>query len=159
PQRFEAFANDRFAFRTQMAAALNKAKYKLFGVTDCPTVLVGNDGWLFYLGQGEEETMRHTRPFSHSELAAWASHFEARRAWLAERNIEYLVFIAPSKAEIYPEMVPKVYTHEYAESRQDQLLDALNRYTKVRCLDLRQSLYIAKSEMPWPLYYKTDTHW
>lgn len=159
PHGFEAFYNDRFACRIDMVKQLNKAKYSICGISGTPRVLVGRKHWLFYLDQGDTETMRHFPLFDNAELLAWSRRFEARRAWLGQHGIRYLVFIAPSKCEIYPEFVPEEYGPLQRQSRQDQLLHALEHYTHVQFLDLRKPLRSAKSNFPYPLYYKTDTHW
>jgi hypothetical protein len=159
PSKFEAFANDRFALRTLLIGAISKVKYKALGVSQNPDVLPGKNGWLFYLGDREGYAFRHYRPFADTELEAWARHFEARRAWLAQRNIKYLVYVAPAKGEIYPEFVPDEYSRLNNPSRQDQFLDALKRFTKVQCVDLRGALLSEKEHFVWPLYLRTDTHW
>ena len=50
----------------------------------------------------------------------------ARRDWLAERGIKYLVVVAPNKNTVYPEMLPGGFEKATDDSQLDQLL----RYIK-----------------------------
>lgn len=159
PRSFEAFYNDKFPYRVAMVGQLNQIKYSVFGVSGNPRVLIGKHRWLFYLDEGDKETIRHVPLFTDADLQTWTKHFEARRLWLAQQGIKYLLFIAPSKCEIYREFVPNEYAPVQEQSRQDQLYRALKRCTNIQFLDLRTPLLSAKKQQPHPLYYKTDTHW
>jgi len=157
PADFEAFYNDRFAFRTKLVAALNYAKYRCFAYSGSPKVLVGKKDWLYFIDGGDEETLRNYPLLTHAELENWLRVFEARRAWLAKRNIRYVLFLPPSKCTIYREYVPDEYTSLSKETRLDQLLRLLRANSKVDALDLRDTLL--QEKQLGPLFYKTDTHW
>jgi hypothetical protein len=157
PAGFDAFYNDRFTGRQTLLATINFLKYKAFRYSSSPKVVAGKHDWLFYLDGGDEETLRNWPPLRREELEEWVKYFEARRAWLAQRNIRYLVLIAPSKSTIYPEYVPAGYRPLSKRSRLDELYDALKASTRVEFVDARPALKKAK---PYArLYFKTDTHW
>ncbi len=157
PAAFNAFFNDRFAYRQELVSCLNYVCYRAFSVSNSPAVAVGDHGWLFYLGYGDEETARHYPLFTRAELEMWRNVLEARRAWLAARSCKFLFVVAPSKCSIYSEEVPKAYWPVLPQSRQDQLLDYLRANSHVDVIDLRQSLLTAKKFVR--LYHQTDTHW
>jgi alginate O-acetyltransferase complex protein AlgJ len=154
---FNAFFNDRFAYRQQLFCLITYISYRIFAVSNSPSVVIGQHNWLFFLAGGDEETARHYPLFSRSELESWGRVLEARRAWLAARNIKFLFVVAPSKCSIYGEELPSAYKPIFPQSQQDQLLDYLRKHSKVSVVDLRPTLIDAKKFMR--LYYYTDTHW
>jgi hypothetical protein len=154
---FDAFYNDRFAFRYELINFVSLIKYEAFTLSTSDKVLVGNNGWLFFMDGGDEETLRRSPLFSQMDLVRWASMLEKRRAWCASRNIKFLFVITPSKSTIYREFVPAQYAYLNPQTRTDQLCKYLKLNSKVEWLDLRAPLLAAKSK--GLLYLKTDTHW
>ncbi len=160
PPAFEKFLNDNFAYRTQLVQWDSIAKWSLFRTSTHPCVFVGKDDWLFLSDESDKVTLRHDPLFSANELSEWTRVLEARRRWLAKRNIKYIVVIAPSKCTVYPEYFPDYFKPIRAESRLDQFIDAMRTKTGVRTLDLRESMLRAKkTEKFQPIYFKTDSHW
>jgi hypothetical protein len=51
PGRFERYFNDHFGLRTLLLALDHWAKAAVFGVSPVPTVLMGKQGWLYFLGE------------------------------------------------------------------------------------------------------------
>ena len=157
PAAFEAYLNDRLAMRQSLVTASSLIKYEAFAVSTSPLVLPGKDGWMYYTDEADMHTLRHSAPFSEEQSAERARIIEARRLWLAQKNIKYLVVIAPSKCTIYPEFVPDAYTALKNESRREQLLKQLKQYSAVDVIDVTPTLLAQKTR--GQLYYKTDTHW
>jgi hypothetical protein len=157
PRRFERYWNDSFAFRWYLIRAHSLVKLAL-GVSPSPKALVGRNGYLFYAGEQSVDYFRHIKPFTPEELVHWREDLEARRAWLAERGIRYLVVVAPNKETIYPEFMPEALKPVRSESRLDQLLADLRvHHSQVQVVDLREPLRQAKRSER--VYHKTDTHW
>jgi alginate O-acetyltransferase complex protein AlgJ len=154
--KFEAFLNDRFAFRSELVKGASFIKYGL-GVSTCNEVLIGKSDWLYYSDSSDYATLRHAWLFGDDEVKAWAKALEARRVWLEQRGIKFLLVIAPSKFSIYPEYVPEKYTQLNQSSRREQLEEALKNNTKVPVLDLHDTMVEARKK--GQVYYKTDTHW
>jgi alginate O-acetyltransferase complex protein AlgJ len=86
----------------------------------------------------------------------WAQALSARRAWLADRGIKYLVVAAPDKQSIYPEYVPE-FARRHGPSAFDELLTRCARDPDLTVLDLRPALRSARPA--GLLYWRTDTHW
>jgi alginate O-acetyltransferase complex protein AlgJ len=157
PAAFEKFYGDRFAMRQKTIELLGAMKYYLFQITATPYVVAGPDNWLFFRGDGDEYAMRHWPLFSILELKEWANVLEQRRAWLAKRNIKFLFVVVPTKANVYPELVPSAWKPLTAESRAKQLCSYLKQFTKIECIYLEDAL--VKAKPMGKLYWKTDTHW
>jgi len=156
PKKFEAFLNDRFAFRKDLVKGASLVKYA-FGVSNSKEVLIGKNNWLYYTDSSDMATLRHTPLFAPEEVAEWARVLEARRIWLAKHGIKFLVVIAPSKFSVYPEFVPEAYTPLNKTSRREQLISLLKKKTSVPYIDLLDTMIKARSNDQ--VYYKTDTHW
>jgi alginate O-acetyltransferase complex protein AlgJ len=160
-KRYEAYYNDQFSFRTRLVHLNSLLTYKIFHTSASDKVLIGKQGWLF-LGNidkyfNEVDYYRNLKPFTAEELLYWQTILEQRRNWLKRRGIHYLFTIAPNKSTIYPEFMPDAIRKINSQSRQDQLIEHLKKYSTLSILDLRPALLQAKK---WKMIYdKTDTHW
>ena len=148
---------DHFGFRNSLLAGGQQLRLRLFhdqgaGV---PSVLRGQDGWLFYKGDYMIEQYLDLYPFTPDQLQAWGRLLATRRDWLAARGIVYLFVIAPDKQDIYPEKLPGWLAAR--ESKLDQLLSYLHTHSTVPVLDLRPALLAAKASAP--VYLQNDSHW
>jgi hypothetical protein len=157
PVRCDALANHHFAFRRTLLRWHSVVKVSWLGVSSCSKVIVGNHGWLFYSPDPAEHGQAVVRPFQERELAHWQRILEARRDWLARRDVPYLLVIAPDKQSIYPEMLPVPLRPRTATSRLDQLLCYLRAHSDLTVLDLREPLLRAKATEQ--VYWQTDSHW
>jgi len=162
PSAFDAFYNDRVAFRNPLVTRLSLMRYRLFETANSKLVLVGKDGWLFFRATGGEETARNAPLFDEPELNRWATLLENRRAWLEARGIKYFVYVVPNSTSIYPEELPDGFRVNSPTSRFDQLVERLRTTSKLKILDLRPKMLAEKQlaeKQDKRIYFKTDTHW
>lgn len=157
PGRFCAYFNDHFGFRSTLIRWQAIVKVRWLGVSSSPQVIMGRDGWLFYSGDKLFESYCGTEPFKEEEMARWQRVLEARRNWLKQRGINFLVTIAPEKQTIYPEYMPGDLLRVRSDSRLDQLIKYLMEHSDLEILDLRPALLEAKAKQR--IYYRTNTHW
>lgn len=153
---FESWWNDNFGFRRSLVVGYSRALLAL-GVSPTPSVIVGRSGWLFFAGDDALASYRAVQPFTEAELAAWQRRIEARRDWLAERGVHFLVVIAPNKETIYPEFMPVTLNRVRSVTRLDQLVTHMRAHSSVAIVDPRNALRSGKAESI--LYLRTDTHW
>jgi len=150
----QAFWNDHLGFRVPMIRANSYLRYKLFNTSSSTRVRPGEQGWLYYHEAVEQH--RTDMLLDARTLEEMTRILERRSAWLARRNIEYLVVLAPDKISIYPEFLP-AFTRCTGRTQADQLAEAMASHPEVQFLDLRPILRAAK---PQGLsYHRTDTHW
>jgi alginate O-acetyltransferase complex protein AlgJ len=88
-------------------------------------------------------------------MSGWQHALEARRDWLGQRGIAFIVTVVPEKQTIYPEYMPDTLVR--GDSRLDQLIRYLREHSDLQILDLRPALLAAKAERR--IYYRTNTHW
>lgn len=156
PDRFNTYYSDQFAFRPTLIRWHARAKYLALGVSPSDTALIGKDGWLYYAGDYCLDDY-HTTLFTEVELAKWTDVMQARRDWLAARNIRFLVVLVPDKHVVYPDYLPDALHRAPGPYRLDQLADHLRQHSTVDVLSLRSAL--AEARRTERIYHKTDSHW
>jgi alginate O-acetyltransferase complex protein AlgJ len=158
PSQFEAFFNDHFGFRDHLAQLYYLYSFMLKSTSN-PNVLIGQEGWLFYVKTADGNSLEDFRgndSLLPEELWQWRAVLEAKYAWLKQSGVEYFFVIAPDKHSIYAEYFPARIRKVGKYSRLDQLLEYM-KDSKVPIIDLRPPLLQAKNKEL--VYYKTDTHW
>ena len=99
-------------------------------------------------------------PFTEHELLQWKMALEQRRYWLQAQGSEFVFVLAPTKAFVYPEYLPKRIQQVRGRTRYEQLSQYLQHYADIHFVDLLPPLLAAKAEKSYPLlFYKTDFHW
>lgn len=157
PADFKRYLEDNFGFRNTLVRWHAILKVRLLGVSSSQQVVLGKQGWLYYADHGVIDDYRCTDPFTQEELDRWLRTIEARRQWLEERGIRFVMVIAPNKHTIYPEYLPDSINRVGNESRIDQLIDYVRKHSKMTLVDVRPALRQAKPRHR--LYHRTDTHW
>lgn len=159
PNKFDLYYKDHFGFRNTLIRLNFLVKYKCFGVSPSNQVVIGKDGWLFFTGAQEIEDYRGITHYNDAQLKKWAISLELKRQWLESKGIRYLFVLAPNKSTIYGEFMPDSLPRVRPTTCSDELIGYMRKHTKVEIVDLRQPLLKAKQQNPFPLYYKTDSHW
>ena len=157
PQAFASYYDDHFGLREPLLKTHTYARYAMLNISSTNSVIVGHDGWLFRTGHLILDDIRNTWSFSEDELRHWGNILTMKQAWVEEQGAQYIFMIVPSKHLIYPEHLPSAFQPVHHESRTDQLVNYLQKHTKVSVLDLRKALLAEKNRLR--PYHKTDTHW
>jgi hypothetical protein len=159
PARFEAWYRDHFALRAPLIRAHNLAKMELFAVSPTSEIVLGPDHWMFTTRDRAVDVFRGADPFTEEELELWVEVLEDRRAWCAERGIEYVFAIAPNKETVYPERFPARFD-VVGPTRREQLVEFVRARSDFPLLDLTGALRRAREDFaPRPVYFPLGTHW
>jgi len=121
--------------------------------------LVGEEGWLFLChdSNGCIEQYTGALRLNGKMLEDYASLYQKRQAYLRDRNIHYMLAIAPGKEYIYSEYLPKDVTASSLPAVRDQFIAAVNPVLDTPVVDLRSVLLAHKSR--GQLCYMNDSHW
>jgi hypothetical protein len=160
PAAFEAAFADRFGGRDRLIATHHALLARVFGVSPVDKLLIGRDGWLYFLGEDGKAIDRDWRGvvgYPPDEPQRVAAEFKRRRDFLAQHGIAYVVAIVPDKATIYPEHLPAWARQPARPTRLDLVYAALAAHPDVAAVDLRPRLLEAKARQR--LYFTTDSHW
>ncbi len=155
----KAFA-DRFGMRSALIVAQHWALVDIFGVSPVATVMIGREGWLFWLGEDARSLDRHyrgTRKVPDFEAEAYLAEVKRRQEYLRSRGIAYLALIVPEKFTIYPEYLPSWVAPGRDPTLLARTMDRLAADGSVPYVDLRPVLRAGKGRET--LYYLTDSHW
>lgn len=120
--------------------------------------IVGGDGYNFFFQSMMPDFMQ-TNTLNNSQLSFITDKTKNRINDLKSfsSNTEIIYMIVPSKASIYPEIVPKDYPAGTGESKLKQVFGALEDggATVVNLLDV----FNEHKNDKYKLYWKTDSHW
>jgi alginate O-acetyltransferase complex protein AlgJ len=155
--RFESYFKDHFGFRTRLIRAHALLDAEVLHVSPSPTVLWGQNGWLYYADDGATEDIIADKRLTDAELETWRKTLVDDRDWLRARGIEYVFTLAPDKHAIYPEHLPPTIHRLGSRSMMDQLAGYLRAHTDLAVVDLKTPLLAAKAHER--VYDLTDTHW
>jgi hypothetical protein len=161
PRRFESYLDDHLPTRNTLLRLNAWIKYHIFSTSPVNSVLVGKDGWLFHRVSDdllEIEGRLQRQPYQIRRLRVI---LEERRDWLAEKGIDYMVLIAPTKQTIYPEKLPQwLKPSKSVPSRRQMLMAELQRVgSELKLFDFTPALQESKKLAGDALYYLQDSHW
>ena len=156
PEGLGLYLRDHFGFRGWLIEINALVRVKVLRTSTSPEVILGNEGFLFFAGEGTLENYTGSQPMTDAELAAWVALFERRASWLRSQGIPCVVVVAPNKESVYPEMIPGSIVRGAGRSRLDRVMEAL-RQRAIPVIDPRTTLVSKKPEHR--MYYMTDTHW
>jgi len=155
---FERAFDDRFGGRERLARLHHAIEARVFESSPVPNVLLGRNGWLYFLGEDGRALDRHFRGIAPLSLRpeAIVAELARRHDALAGRGIAYVVAIVPDKYSVYPEHLPRWISRTSSTplERTQALLRANGRVTFV---DLQRALVEEKTRRL--VYYRTDSHW
>ena len=160
PAHFEQAFSDRFRGRTLLLFVDHAVVAALFHTSPVSNVMMGREGWLYWLGEDGrslDRNFRLTLATPDPELVKLVAELKRRRDFLAARGIAYLVTVVPEKFTIYPEYLPawvRPGTTATPLARFEALLAADG---SIDYLGLVGPLRAAKSSAQ--VYYRSDSHW
>ncbi|SNC77234.1 SGNH hydrolase-like domain-containing protein, acetyltransferase AlgX [Hymenobacter gelipurpurascens] len=153
----ERYITEHVGFHDLLIRPRNQVAYSLFGQARAHGVVVGARGVLFEeapilasLGQDA---------VSQEEVQASVSRFRAVQDTLARRG-KFLVFVvAPSKAAIYPELLPVAYENQPKRSSNYDLYAVHMQQAGLNVLDAGALFRQWKTSSPYPLFARSGIHW
>ncbi|MDR2409881.1 MAG: hypothetical protein LBE13_17470 [Bacteroidales bacterium] len=154
----DSYVNDRLGFKKYFNITNNIINFRILHAKNNTDVLVGKDGWLFYIRKDDGNNLddfKKTNLFDESTLSILIRKIEMRVRWCEENDIKFILLIAPNKHTIYPEYYS--FSRPEGQSRTDQVINNLPYDIKNNIIFPRDYLLAKKQESP--LYFETDTHW
>jgi len=157
PTRFENAFNDHFGFRNPLVRLHSRIKIFCFGVSPVRDMVMGKEGWL-YLSESIKD-YPGKKNLSKKDVEQWVRDLKTKQAWLAARNIRYMLVVAPNKEDVYPEYLPDTVRQIRDHRFIDDIVAGLGANSGVEVLDLRDALRKGKTLGLGLVYDRTDTHW
>jgi alginate O-acetyltransferase complex protein AlgJ len=145
-----------FLSRKALIKKLNTLRF-FMGDQVYPSMIVGKDGWLFYIGNKSIQDYQRTLHLKTKKLLGFESALVSLEKAVVENGGRLIVIIAPDKSTIYPQYMPDNIPILGQESRTDQFLEFMQQKNDIKVIDLRPALI--QASLSNQVYYKTDSHW
>lgn len=146
-----ACANDRIGFRDQMVRLYNEITVNFLHSRN-DQVVMGEEGWLFYIGDLPDYTGKTNTP---ENVEYCVQVLKKLDAWCKEQGSQLVFLVGPNKASVYDEYMP-----DYIRRTEESLLDVLTvRLREEGILLINPKDALNADAASRELYYKLDTHW
>lgn len=119
-----------------------------------PLALMGKDGWMNYVGEGNIDDFQNVRPLGNME--GFGKGLTTLDQYLKSQGIMLVIVVAPNKPTIYPDKIPGQIKFLPQPSKYDNFISFMND-NNLPMVDLRPALWAARKDRD--VFYKTDTHW
>lgn len=161
---YEGYYSDALPFRSQLITCNSQIDYFIFRESPSgSSVIVGKDDWLFYSSPQDGDSIGCYKGYyllDEARLQKVAYNMQQTDAYFKAHGIEFVLFIAPNKERMYPEMLPDYYGEPADTYLTLQIVQYLRENTDIRVVYAYDALMEAKNDNPQiDLYYKGDTHW
>ena len=150
---FESYFTEHMALRNPLVFADAKIQTTLFQESNVSGVIDGTDGWLYYSSTLID--YQGTDVLSDRALHNLSNNFSIVQDYLRERNIDFVLTIAPNKNTLYGENMPYYKSLIVNSDHSAKLLSPYLAQQEVAYLDLF-NLFEQQDEV---LYLKQDSHW
>ena len=100
PQEFNSWINDNIGFREFFGKINAKINFDLMKSSPSNSVHIGKNGWLFYTNDNNIDIASGEYPIDEKILLDIKNEQEAIQKALAEKGIEYVLVLTPSKVSI-----------------------------------------------------------
>lgn len=155
-QDFEDYFSANFGFRKRFISWNNQIKYSIFKQSGEKSVILGNDGWLFYESALHDYIGENV--LSDEKIDAIAKSIKAMQDQVEAEGKKFLFTVAPNKMEIYGEDMPYYLISDKDAGNYEKLMIALSKYS-VNYVDLK-TVFLDKKEIDGKrIYHKLDSHW
>ncbi|MTK62890.1 hypothetical protein GMA65_13765, partial [Turicibacter sanguinis] len=157
---FEKFFNDRLPYKNQFTKLNSIINYKIFNCIESDNVLLGDDNWLFYKSTNDGNSLadyQGTNHFNNKQLNLISERLSDYKETLQTKDIDFVLFIAPNKEQIYSAFMPTYINVINDTSRTDALVEYLKQGNNIKVVYPKKELEEASKVNL--TYYKTDTHW
>lgn len=159
PKAFDAYAHDQFGFRGELLQGYRWLMASVFHQSTSYRAFVGRNGWLYFTGNDGLADMRGTSSYTEVQLRNDVEQINARGELLAVRGIRYGFVVFPDKHTIYPQFLPRGVYAGFDHRRLNALDAAMAQTGRDYYFDATDALRRDAMRSPFPLYYKSDTHW
>lgn len=162
-KEFEVWIDQSLGFRNYLIKSDNQLNYYFFKESHQKTenkIIVGSENYLYENSYIKSYLGRDSHPDKY--LNVKAIKLKKLQDLLAEKGIEFIFLISPSKASIYPEYIPIEMIMKTSEkdklTNYEKLIPFLKR-AGVNHIDSHDMFIKLKKHSSYPLFSKSGVHW
>lgn len=152
-QEMGSYLEDHFAFRSLLVTIDSEIQSKLFKTSNMDTVIVGEDGWLYYTATLDDYLGQNT--MSERGIYNAAHNVSLMQQYTEEKGAAFLFTVAPNKNSLYGDNMPYYDKKIVSNVRNMTLLKPELEELGIAYADLFR-VFESESEI---LYLKRDSHW
>lgn len=161
------YFNDRIGFRKEFIDLNGRISYKVFKESPIEKVIVGKNGWLFYDSEKADSGKAisqylGTHKYTEEQLQTIRDNLLKAKSYLAKKDCEFVLYIAPNKERVYSKSMPDIYqdSRKSETCGTEQIIEYLRESKDITVVWPYKNLTSYMEKYPdEPLYYKLDTHW
>ncbi len=161
---FDKYLTQNFGFREFAIRLYNQYLWTCYAKENVAHIVPGKDNWLFY--------KHHIDDYYGQEMYNWQSSSETAielyereidlmkklRDVLKTYDIEFLMFVAPDKAYIYPEYLPEQEFDTTTINARKYYISRLKE-EGFPCIDMTEMFINMKDTVDYPLMPSKGAHW
>ena len=151
-EQLDTWISEHIGFRKLLVEANSAVRSALFGMSSEDSVVVGQDGWLFYAET--ESDYLNVPTLSERNIKNLVRTLTLMQEYAESRGAAFVATVVPNKNTVYGDSMPYYY-RPLAEDGNLELLEAALSGSDVNYADIRAALTGAEDV----LYQKTDSHW
>lgn len=152
-EEFGSYFEDHFAFRNAFVMADSVIQSKVFGVSNVDTVLVGENGWLYY--NATVPDYKGEKLMSQRAIFNAAHNMKLLQNYVEAKGGAFYLTIAPNKNSLYEENMPYYAERKVSDSRNIVAFKTQLAQLEVSYVDL----FAAFESEDEVLYMERDSHW
>lgn len=152
-QEMGDYFEDHFAFRPLLVTADSEIQSKLFKTSNMDTVIVGENGWLYYTATLDDYLGQNT--MSERGIYNVAHNLSLMQQYVQDKGMNFLFTVAPNKNSLYGENMPYYDKKMVSDVKNMILLEPELELTGIAYADLFTPFETEKEI----LYLKRDSHW
>lgn len=153
---YEKHFNEKLGFHASFVRLRNTFLYDLFGETNAHVVF-GKENYLYE--QDYIDAHYGTDYVGLDSLRRTAEAVCQLRDTLAAHGKAFVIFLAPSKADFFPEHLPDSSKKAETDSTNYKQLSRLLKQRGIPVIDYNYYYMSCKATSPYPLYSKYGIHW
>lgn len=163
PSEFEAYYNDNLPFKNEIRIIRSRVLYDLFNISSTDSVIIGNDGWLFYNGVAinDSDPINQYRNNKYDRSVNNEIILEkiiSTNELLKKNNIDFYLYVIPNKENVYEEKIKTIINkNDNLKNKTDLLVNKINSKSSVNVIYSKESLIDNKNNLD--TFQKYDSHW
>ncbi len=155
-EKIDSYMSTGFGFRNKLVHINNQLYFNVFNESGESSVIVGEDGWLFYESALHDYTGENR--LSDMEIKRITRVLQIAESAADKKGVQIVFAVAPNKMEIYGEYMP-YYCYEDTGAGNYENLYAQLAANNVTAVDLKTILKERAETSEEVIYHKLDSHW
>ena len=157
---FELWINDNIGLRSLMVRANTQIQYRVFHrLEDSPDMYLGPNGELNYITNAIMRDYQRNNKYDDEYLRSYALAMQELSDYAQQNGALFYYYQCWDKHSIYPEYFPLSVIPGSGDSRTDEMVLALQRYTDVNVVSPKIDLINAKVDYNVFSVWGDPTHW